>query len=124
LEPSQLSFGRAAPTIPVSNIDEALGFYRDVLGMEVTFTNGEPTGFVIMQRDRAEIHLTLVRGHKGGAWNVAHLIVSDAIALRDRCVERGARIVKGLRDHEYGMRAFVVADPDGNRIDVGENLDE
>jgi catechol 2,3-dioxygenase-like lactoylglutathione lyase family enzyme len=30
--------------------------------------------------------------------------------------------VKGVRDHEFGLRAFVFADPDGNRIDVGERL--
>jgi hypothetical protein len=31
-------------------------------------------------------------------------------------------IVKGLRDAPYGLRDFVFADPDGNRIDVGERL--
>jgi catechol 2,3-dioxygenase-like lactoylglutathione lyase family enzyme len=30
------------------------------------------------------------------------------------------RIIKSLRDKDYGQRAFVFADPDGNRIDVGE----
>ena len=31
-------------------------------------------------------------------------------------------IVKGLRDAGYGLRGFVMADPDGNRIDVGQRL--
>lgn len=117
-----LTFGRAAPTIPVTSIDQALAFYRDVLGMRTTFTNGDPVGFAILSRDDAEIHLTLVRGHRAGAFNVAHLLVSDAAALFERCAGAGARIVKGLRDHDYGLRAFVVADPDGNRIDVGQRL--
>ena len=30
--------------------------------------------------------------------------------------------IKGLRDKDYGLRAFVFEDPDGNRIDVGEPL--
>ncbi|MGH8919312.1 MAG: hypothetical protein ACRD0H_13465 [Actinomycetes bacterium] len=34
-------------------------------------------------------------------------------------VERGVRIVKALRDADFGLRTFVFADPDGNRIDVG-----
>jgi len=25
-----------------------------------------------------------------------------------------------LKDRDFGQRAFVLADPDGNRIDVGE----
>lgn len=118
-----LTFGRAAPTIPVSDIDRALAFYGGLLGMSTTFTNGDPVGFAILKRDQAEIHLTRVRNHQAGTWNVAHLMVSDAAALFDVCVRAGARIVKGLRDHDHGLRAFVVADPDGNRIDIGQRLE-
>lgn len=32
------------------------------------------------------------------------------------------RFIKGLRDADYGLRQFVFADPDGNRIDVGQEL--
>jgi catechol 2,3-dioxygenase-like lactoylglutathione lyase family enzyme len=115
-------FGRAAPTIPVGDIDRALTFYRDVLDLQVTFTNGEPIGFVILKKDLAEIHLTRVAPYKAGPWNVAHLLVSDAASLFDRCVQSGARIIKRLRDQEYGLRDFVVADPFGNRIDIGQRL--
>ncbi len=117
-----LSFGRAAPTIPVVDIERALGFYGAVLGMRTTFTNGDPVGFVILQRDAAEIHLTRVPGHRAGTSNVAHLLVSDAAALFEQCVRARMRIIKGLRDHDFGLRAFVVADPDGNRIDIGQEL--
>ncbi len=116
------TFGRAAPTIPVADIERALGFYEGVLGMRTTFANGEPVGFVILKRDEAEIHLTRVRDHRAGTWNVVHLLVSDAAALFDQCVRAGAPIIKGLRDHEYGLRAFVVADPDGNQLDIGQEL--
>jgi catechol 2,3-dioxygenase-like lactoylglutathione lyase family enzyme len=88
----------------------------------VTFTNGDPVGFVILERDAAELHLTLVPTHRAGTHNVAHLMVSDAAAVHDRLVSHGARIVKGLRDHDFGLRAFVVADPDGNRLDIAEEL--
>jgi catechol 2,3-dioxygenase-like lactoylglutathione lyase family enzyme len=90
--------------------------------MSVTFTNGDPVGFVILKRDAAELHLTLVKGHKGGGHNVAHLMVTDAAGLHDHLVSNGVRIVKGLRDADYGLRGFVFADPDGNRIDVGQQL--
>lgn len=90
--------------------------------MTVTFTNGDPTGFVILRRDAAELHLTLVRGHRAWLHNVAHLMVTDATALHDHLVVSGVRIVKGLRDADYGLRGFVMADPDGNRIDVGQRL--
>jgi len=117
-----IRFGRTAPGIPVRDIEQALAFYRDALGMTVTFTNGDPVGFVILERDAAELHLTLVPTHRAGTHNVAHLMVSDAAAVHDRLVKHGARIVKGLRDHDFGLRAFVVADPDGNRLDIAEEL--
>ncbi|WP_338057590.1 VOC family protein [Sphingomonas beigongshangi] len=54
--------------------------------------------------------------------NVLHLFVSDAAALAARCAAAGARIAKDLKPQEYGQRAFVVADPDGNRLHSGERL--
>ena len=117
-----IRFGRTAPGIPVRDIEQALAFYRDALGMTVTFTNGDPVGFVILERDAAELHLTLVPTHRAGTHNVAHLMVSDAAAVHDRLVKHGARIVKGVRDHDFGLRAFVAADPDGNRLDIAEEL--
>lgn len=117
-----VTFGRIAGAVPVSDISQALGFYQGILGMSVTFTNGDPVGFVILKRDAAELHLTLVKGHRAGHHNVAHLMVGDARALHEHLVSNGVRIVKGLRDADYGLRGFVLADPDGNRIDVGQRL--
>jgi catechol 2,3-dioxygenase-like lactoylglutathione lyase family enzyme len=116
-------FGRVAPGIAVRDLDAAVAFYRDVLGMTVTFTNGEPVSFAIVEKDAAELHLSAMPDHEASTLNVAHLIVDDATALHDHLVAAGTQIVKGLRDHDFGLRAFVFADPDGNRIDVGEPLD-
>jgi catechol 2,3-dioxygenase-like lactoylglutathione lyase family enzyme len=115
-------FGRMAPGITVSDLERSLAFYRDILGFTKTFQNGDPVGFMILKRDAAELHLNLQRDHKAGLHNVAHLMVEDVDALHARCQERGVRIIKGLRDKDFGLRAFVFADPDGNRIDVGQRL--
>jgi catechol 2,3-dioxygenase-like lactoylglutathione lyase family enzyme len=117
-----IAFGRIASTIPVRDISRAVAFYQGILGMSVTFVNGDPVGFVILERDAAELHLTLVKDHRAGTHNVAHLLVADATDLHDHLVTNGVRIVKGLRDADYGLRGFVFADPDGNRIDVGQQL--
>jgi catechol 2,3-dioxygenase-like lactoylglutathione lyase family enzyme len=119
---ADITFGRIAAAVPVGDISRALAFYQGILGMTVTFRNGDPTGFVILHRDAAELHLTLVKGHRAGVHNVAHLMVDDAAALHDHLVANGVRIVKGLRDADYGLRGFVLADPDGNRIDIGQRL--
>ena len=115
-------FGRTAPTVPVTDLEQALAFYVGLLGMIETFRNGDPVGFVIVERDAAEIHLSLRRDHRATTENVLHLMVDDATALFEHVQACGVRIVKGIRDADYGLRTFVMADPDGNRIDVGEDL--
>jgi catechol 2,3-dioxygenase-like lactoylglutathione lyase family enzyme len=117
-----VEFGRIAATITVSSMPRALTFYTEVLGMTKVFENGSPTGFAIVKREAAELHLTQSRSHRATDRNVAHLVVSDATALHDHLSERSVRIIKGLRDADYGLRNFVFADPDGNRIDVGQRL--
>jgi predicted enzyme related to lactoylglutathione lyase len=114
--------GRIAATLTVTDMPRALAFYLDALGMTKTFENGEPVRFAIVARDAAEIHLQLGEEHRASDHNVAHLLVEDATVLHDHLVACGARIVNAMRDADYGLRTFVFADPDGNRIDVGQRI--
>jgi catechol 2,3-dioxygenase-like lactoylglutathione lyase family enzyme len=117
-----IRFGRLAATLPVRDIQRAHDFYTAVLGFRKVFENGTPTGFMILRRDAAELHLTLQPDHQAAPFNVAHLLVQDADALHALVQRHGLRIIKRPQDKEYGLRAFVFADPDGNRIDVGEPI--
>jgi catechol 2,3-dioxygenase-like lactoylglutathione lyase family enzyme len=115
-----IRFGRIAAMLPVKNIEKAHDFYVRVLGFEKTFENGNPVGFMILKQGNAELHLTLQSRHKPAPFNVAHMLVSDAGALHALCKSHGLRIIKSLQDKDYGLRAFIFEDPDGNRIDVGQ----
>lgn len=115
-------FGRIAAMLPVKDISKAYDFYSKVLGFNKTFENGSPVGFMILKRDAAELHLTLQPRHKAADFNVAHLMVDDVDTLHDICQKAGLRIIKSLKDKDYGLRAFVFEDPDGNRIDVGQPI--
>lgn len=117
-----IRFGRLASMFPVADVPRAVAFYSTVLGFRKVFENGSPVGFVILKKDAAELHLTLDHSHKPVTRNLAHLMVEDATALHDHLVRHGVRIVKSLRDADFGLRCFVFADPDGNRIDVGQPL--
>lgn len=119
---SSFRFGRIAAMLPVADMARACDFYIGALGFRKTFENGDPVGFMILKRDAAELHLTLQPGHKAAPFNVAHMMVADIEAVHAVIRGRGLRIVKGLRDKDYGLRAFVFEDPEGNRIDVGEPL--
>ncbi|PIB93299.1 VOC family protein [Caulobacter sp. FWC2] len=117
---SNIRFGRLAASAFTRDIQAACAFYCDILGFTKTFENGDPVGFMILEKDGAELHLSLVRDHKPSTTNVAHLMVDDVDALHEVLIAAGARIIKSLADKDYGLRAFVFADPDGNRIDVGQ----
>lgn len=120
--PPAVRFGRMAPTVSVGDMPRALRFYTGVLGFQKVFENGAPVGFVILERGGAELHLSLLKTHRATVQNVAHLMVDDAAALYAHLCAHGVRIVKALRDADHGLRCFVFADPDGNRIDVGQDL--
>ena len=120
--PSAIRYGRIAATLPVSDIQEAYRLYRTIFGFEKVFENGDPVGFMILLRDDAELHLSMQKSYKAPAFNVAHMLVSDADAVHELCRDHGMRIIKRLQDKDYGLRGFVFEDPDGNRIDVGEPL--
>ncbi|WP_338067602.1 VOC family protein [Variovorax beijingensis] len=76
----------------------------------------------MLEKDACELHLSLFKGHKATGQNVAHLMVQDAAALYRHLEGNKVKIIKALRDSNFGLRCFVFADPDGNRIDVGEDL--
>lgn len=117
-----MRFGRVAAMLPVRDMARATAFYIDVLGFQAVFQNGDPVGFMILKREGAEIHLTLQPGHKAADFNVAHMMVENVDALHDLIQKQGLRVIKRLQDKDYGLRAFVFEDPDGNRIDVGEPI--
>lgn len=96
--------------LPVADMKRATDFYVGVLG------------FIILEKDGAELHLTLQPDHKAPACNVAHMMVENVDALHELIRGQGLRIIKRLQDKDYGLRAFVFADPDGNRIDVGQPI--
>lgn len=119
---TEIGFGRVAAMFPVKDMERACAFYVDALGFTKTFENGQPVGFMILKNGKAEIHLTLQKDHKAAPFNIAHMMVDDVDAFHELCQRHGMRIVKGLRDKDYGLRAFVFEDPDGNRIDASQPI--
>jgi len=114
--------GRAAPVIPVADMVVSLAFYRQGFGLEVTFENGDPVTYAVLKKDAAEVHLSACSDPSPRSQNVMHLLVTDADAAAASCVAAGGELVEEVRDAPWGMRTFVVRDPDGHRIDVGQPL--
>jgi catechol 2,3-dioxygenase-like lactoylglutathione lyase family enzyme len=114
-----------APFFIVRNVPDALSFYRDRLGFDVTFQGPDPDDifFGIVQRGAAMIILKDVgvdplpnykRDVKKGwaRWD-AYLHVPDPDALAAEFSSRNVQLSRALEDDDDGLRGFEVRDADG-----------
>ena len=120
-------------TIIVDDYDEAIGFFRDVLGFELSedspsLTNdGRPKRWVVVRPPGAATGIVLARADGEGqqaavgkqmAGRVGFFLeVDDFEATYARLVSAGVRIVGEPRDEAYG-RIVVFHDLYGNKWDL------
>ena len=101
----------------VRDLDTARGFYRDLLGFQETYLD-EKERWATLDRGATEIALTEGEPEEGG---VATVDVDDVKAERERLEQ--ARVEVGTVLELHGaMRLLDVFDPDGNRIQLTEEL--
>jgi predicted enzyme related to lactoylglutathione lyase len=109
--------------VTVSNVERAVGFYRDVLGLDFLFAAGPNLAF--LDADGVRLMLTTPQGEgEVGASAVLYFAVSDVEAAHAAIVARGAADERGpartarMPDHEL-WTAFV-RDPDGHLVGLME----
>ena len=109
----------------VADLAASLAWYRERLGFAEAFQWGDPPFYAGVCRGAAAIHLTSdpERRAELGRSTVA-LTVDDADAAHRELVDRGATVTVVIDDRPYGMRDFMVEDPDGNRLAFGSILEE
>ncbi len=108
----------------VSDVDTAIEFYRDKVGMElVRYDQEHGLAFMSFGTQHHDLGLFRVRGEptKGhlGLSHIAFVISGGAEELRqvhDRLAEKGVEILEKI---DYGYtNSFYVDDPDGNRVEI------
>ena len=111
-------FGRVAPTLNVRDMSSALDFWTTKLGFSVSFTNGSPVSFAIVQRGAAEVHLQ-VKGERAGQGH-CHMLVTGIEELHRAFESSGVDIRQPLKIQPWGLRDIVIADIDGNTMEIAE----
>ena len=105
--------------VAVSDIERAVAFYRDVLGMRFLFQAPPGLGFF----DCAGVRLMLdapAKAHAGNCSSVIYYRVPDlhgafeALSARGVSFEAGPHLIAKLPDHELWMAFFH--DPDRNLL--------
>ena len=104
----------------VSNLEFSRTFYRDVLGFTETFFD-EKERWATLDRGATEIAIGEGGEDTGEEGQVATIDVTDVKAERERLEQAGAEVGTVLELHG-AMRLLDVFDPDGNRIQLTEEV--
>ena len=111
----------------IADVDRAVGFYRDMLGMEaVRYDSEAGMAFMSFGRQHHDIGLFRVKGEESrGSLGLGHIAMAvdgdltDLKELHDRLVANGTDV--HLTDH--GMtKSVYFEDPDGNHLELFVDL--
>ena len=109
--------------INVTNVQASATFFRDKLGFAIDFLHGNPPFYGSVSRGGACLHLRFVHEpvFKDGIREKEQLLsafldVDNITGLFAEFKAAGAGFVQPLRKEPWGASAFIVLDPDGNRI--------
>ena len=124
---------RIAPSLGFRDVKQATEYYTAVLGFECpggVFEGvpGEGGIYAIVRRGGIEIHLQIRRreaivGRESIEGDV-YLFVPDVDDLFEEFRGKGVTIHRTPRDSPYGLRDFVIEDPEGHRLTFGTPLDQ
>ena len=102
----------------VRNLDAGRAFYRDTLGFTETFLDADARWAKL---ERGAMEIALAEGEPEEDGGVAHVDVPDVKATADQLREAGVKI--GVFFELHGaMRLLDVFDPDGNRVQLAQEL--
>lgn len=111
----------SATTFQVSDVDASLKYYTGVLGFTERFRFGDYAG---VEYGDFQIHLSgpSATNKRQIGQGSLYIFCDDCNAYHEEVTARGARVQAPPKDYEYGMRDFVIEDPDGNLIAVGQEI--
>lgn len=111
--------------VTVSDVDAALGFYRDILGLEFLFRAGP--GLAFLDAGGVRVMLSTPQGAgEPGRNSVLYFHVRDVVRVFEDCVAKGARserapaLAARIPDHDLWIG--FLRDPDGNLVGLMEEV--
>lgn len=113
------------PVLMVKDVKEALAFYKDVFGFEVTLSvpDEENAFFLAIEKNGVEIMLEQQKymveefaslgGKEIGGTFTMYMDLGEVKPLYDACVAKGVKFIADLHKTPYGQDEFAVLDKDG-----------
>jgi catechol 2,3-dioxygenase-like lactoylglutathione lyase family enzyme len=124
-----MTFIRITPFMHVPNVEEALAFFRDILGFKIWIYASD---YAYVQRETAGIRILQNHGNDGappGNRRFSYYIdVDDVDALYGELKPKLDKLPKadvhGPADKPYGQRELAILAPDGNLLVFGHSIAE
>ena len=125
---------RTIPILPCRSIDDVLAFY-EALGFAVTYRQERPNTYAVVARGGIELQFFVLKAlDPAASYSTCYVLVSDVDSLyaaftaglraaTGRVPTRGIPRIGPLRDMAYGVRQFIVVDPGGNYIRIGQPIE-
>jgi len=113
-----------APELFVPDVDAAVSFYTDVFGYTLLRKEGAPATFAIGHIHGATIMFMHERWYAGPAGELdrrgtgvdIRVMVPDVDAVYERVRAAEQKVLHEIADRDYGLRDFIVRDPNGFRL--------
>jgi len=119
----------------VCDLQRMVTFYREVLGVESDWDGQGPYAefkhegirFAMYERSKLPALLGQEPGYPNGLNGTFELAINvgakqNVDAFFERAVGRGATMVYSPRDEPWKMRSAMIADPEGNLIEVASDF--
>jgi uncharacterized glyoxalase superfamily protein PhnB len=114
---TKIEFGRVTPILRVADMSASLAYYTNVLGFTLNWCDEDGNAFASLTRGGCNLFLSAGDQGHAGAW--LWIGTSDADALYEELMAKGAIIRHPPTNYPWGSRELHVEDRDGNVLRLG-----
>ncbi|AWT41079.1 MULTISPECIES: bleomycin resistance protein [Streptomyces] len=123
------------PILPCRTIQPVLDFYT-ALGFAVTFQQKSPNPYAVVELRGIQLHFFAMKHYEPAeSYSTCYIRTDDVDGLYEafrtglkaaygRVPTRGLPRIGTLKDTSYGMRQFLVTDPGGNCLRIGQQTSQ
>ncbi|AXK36142.1 VOC family protein [Streptomyces armeniacus] len=123
------------PLLPCHQIQPVVDFYT-ALGFETTFLQKSPYAYAVVERGPVQLQFFAMKGYDPAQSYSGCYVLTDGVdalfadfrrglkAAYGRIPSRGLPRIGPVKDMSYGVRQFLMTDPGGNSIRVGQPISE